>query len=363
LREALTISLVWHCLFLGLILIFFSFNNEWHISSLIERFGAWDGANYIRIVNSGYLNTGDDANMIAFFPLYPMLIRWISAILPWPHLVGVFISILSSLFGHSLLIVLLQSMGLDSSRALRVVFLSFCSPIFIFFFMIYTEGIFLLLTVLSLSFLYRDRFFISAVLGFFAAMTRNFGIFLIFPFLSYIFFEKRKEVYSKLNALYVLLIPAGWSLYLLLNKVVFGEYFHFLDVQNQHWHKKLANPLVQIFSNLTRFHNSEAQGFELIYVDRAATYIAIALLFSYLFAGRVRIKPGLLLWAFFQLTILCSTTWWYSNLRVLALIFPLYIILEDFLSRRPAAYFVFLAGWFGLSLHVVRKFSLSEWMF
>ena len=38
-------------------------------------FYRWDASNYVTIAQNGYVDTGNDANFIVFFPFYPLLIR------------------------------------------------------------------------------------------------------------------------------------------------------------------------------------------------------------------------------------------------------------------------------------------------
>ena len=45
------------------------------LTIVMNMFNHWDAPHYVAIAKNGYVNTGDAANFIVFFPLYPILIR------------------------------------------------------------------------------------------------------------------------------------------------------------------------------------------------------------------------------------------------------------------------------------------------
>ncbi|MCW4031638.1 MAG: hypothetical protein NWE80_04665, partial [Candidatus Bathyarchaeota archaeon] len=45
---------------------------------IMNQFSKWDSPHYMYIAQNGYVNEGDPANFIVFFPLYPLLVRLIT---------------------------------------------------------------------------------------------------------------------------------------------------------------------------------------------------------------------------------------------------------------------------------------------
>ena len=45
------------------------------LSTVMSMFNRWDAPHYVDLAKNWYVNTGDAANFIVFFPLYPILIR------------------------------------------------------------------------------------------------------------------------------------------------------------------------------------------------------------------------------------------------------------------------------------------------
>ena len=116
---------------------------------ILTSLTSWDGWFYLGIVRDGYTAapvSGDYSN-VAFPPLYPMLVRVLSA--PWPAaagLIAVLVSNLAALLGLGLL-VRLGEPYLGRRRARIAAGYLAIYPFASVFAMAYTEGLFLLLVV------------------------------------------------------------------------------------------------------------------------------------------------------------------------------------------------------------------------
>lgn len=131
-----------------------SFDAPFESAEFAETFAAWDSAWYLDIAQRGYVFQENAQSSIAFFPLYPLLIRaaaslfgggerafWVSAIL------------LSycSFFGALLLLHRLTDRLLnDRAAARRAVLYAAVFPFSFPFTRIYTESLFLLLSLASI---------------------------------------------------------------------------------------------------------------------------------------------------------------------------------------------------------------------
>ncbi|HEX5949643.1 MAG TPA: mannosyltransferase family protein [Actinomycetota bacterium] len=143
----------------------------WHnLFTVWERFDAlW----YLRIADEGY-RAGDGS--AAFFPLYPLLTRFLSVVLggrPFPA--SLLVSNAALLGALTLLYDLTRSEISDTAARTTIVLLC-VFPTSFFFFAPYTESLFLLLAVAALWAARRGRWWLAAAAGFGAALTRNIGV-------------------------------------------------------------------------------------------------------------------------------------------------------------------------------------------
>jgi len=195
---------------------------------------AGDAPHYLQIAEVGYLSAGDTVNNIVFYPLYPLLMRGVSYItgdLAWAGIVlsnvclGFAGCSLYTLFGE----VMDDRDGIRSAEALAF-FL--CYPFGMFLTGIYTESLYLLLASLTLLSIYRRRWWGVALFGFLTAISRAQGVVLLLP-AAYEWLldlrQKRRGIVAGIFAM--LAIPAGFGAFLVLNKVVTGDFFAFVEYE------------------------------------------------------------------------------------------------------------------------------------
>lgn len=135
----------------------------------------WDSVWYLRIAGSGYTRTGT-----AFFPLYPLLIHGGAALFGSEIVVGTLISLGAMLLG---LVALhrLVALDLDEPHARLTVVLVAFFPTAFFLSAVYTESLYLGLSVGAIYAARFDRWAWAGVLGALAAATRSSGILLLVP--------------------------------------------------------------------------------------------------------------------------------------------------------------------------------------
>ena len=146
----------------------------WHnLFTVWERFDAlW----FLRIAAEGYRTSDGSA---AFFPLFPLAVRVISFLIGGHPLAAGFIVSNLSILGALIVLYFLTTSEL-SERAARTTVLSLALfPTSFFFFMPYSESLFLLLAVTAFWAARRDRWFLAAMAAALAAATRSVGIVLV----------------------------------------------------------------------------------------------------------------------------------------------------------------------------------------
>ncbi len=187
-----------------------------------------DAPRYLDLAANGYVAEGENAINLVFYPLYPLLMRGLGA-LTGLTAAGMIISQLSYAAASVLLYEFILIDG-DERSAWDGVLLMALYPFSMFAMGIFTEGLFLLLTIGCLYALRKRRFVWAGCVGFLAALTRAQGMLLIFPAVYELVSlrwgrEKRRLRWSDLC---VLLIPAGFGVYLCLNYALHGNFTQFL---------------------------------------------------------------------------------------------------------------------------------------
>jgi hypothetical protein len=139
----------------------------------------WDSTWYLKIAEAGY--TSADPARSAFFPLYPALISIVAAPLGGSLLAaGLLISWVCAL-GFLTVLHRTVAAARDTETATTVVRVAAFVPPAIFLSAIYTEALFLMLSLGALVAARRQHWVWAGVLGAFAASCRSIGVLLVIP--------------------------------------------------------------------------------------------------------------------------------------------------------------------------------------
>ncbi len=118
---------------------------------------------------------------MAFFPLFPLLMRYVGELAGNHLIAGLLVSNASFFFGLLYLYKLLEH-EYDRAVARRAIFYVSIFPTSVYFTAVYTESLFFMLTVASFYYMRSRQWWLAGLLGFFAALTRVEGVLLIVPF-------------------------------------------------------------------------------------------------------------------------------------------------------------------------------------
>lgn len=133
---------------------------------------------YLAIAHHGYAATG--AGSRAFWPLYPELIRVLGYVVGSDVIAGVAISLVS-FAGALVLLHRLAELELGQKAADATVLLLAFAPLSFFFSAVYTESLFLLLSVGAIYAARRERWLLACALAGLATLTRTTGFALFVP--------------------------------------------------------------------------------------------------------------------------------------------------------------------------------------
>lgn len=199
------------------------------IRQIFESSG--DSPHYLYLAEHGYATTGEKANLIVFYPLYPLLIRIFHVVCRDYFVSGVIVSNLAFMAAACVFYELLR-LDYDKKQSVSGLALMIVAPFSMFYSAIFTESVFLLTTVLCLYFMRTKKPLWMAISGFLACLSRTQGIILfvcaLIPVVSDLF--KKKQFHIK-EFLVALMIPLGFLVYLLMNKILFGNWFQYLEFQ------------------------------------------------------------------------------------------------------------------------------------
>lgn len=218
-------------------------------SPLIDVSWQWDGAWYATIIQHGYSwRPGVESN-VAFFPLFPMMVRGVASIFNGTSFYTLGVLMNNVIFFLALIAVWTYAQAKAGAQvAARTVLLVSLFPTAFFFSAAYSEPVFLLASAMSLGALHRREFLFAGGAGLFASLARPTGVLLVIPYVLELMRDRRSTagIRSSLTKFFpALLIPLGVGLYVLYLGVEFGEPLAFAKAQAG-WGRELTFPLLSL---------------------------------------------------------------------------------------------------------------------
>lgn len=287
----------------------------------------WDACWYERIATFGYLS-GDPS--VAFFPLYPLLMRMLGTVLGVNlTLSGLIISQLATVVAL-LGVFRLARHDFGRPTAMRAILYLSVFPSAFFLFMPYTEALFLALAVWALYTARVGAWGWAALLGFLAGITRAQGSLLVVPLGWEALRQWRSsDPCSRRSAVAPFLPLAGFLAFLGYSNIVTGQTTFI--AQRSRWG---AVPLLPWTAVARSWHFLRASGDVIEVVN-----LAFLLLFAGLLVlGLRRLPVSYTLYSAPQLLALSTRQMAVSPLmstsRLVLVLFPAFILLALLLQRR-----------------------------
>ncbi len=338
------------------------FDTVWYLN--ISKYGYWYPTVATFARDHGQLST-------AFFPLYPLLIAMLTALVGTSHRLAsaMLISNLGTLAGFiGVGLFAAQEDGYEAST--RTVRLLAAYPLAFFLAAAYPEGIFLALTAFCLYFMRRGSWYGAAICAFFAALTRFTGIILLLPMLwefgsrhgwwQHAFWEDGRWrrwrrwlcTPSTVEAAAVALaVPIGLGIYMLYLALRFNDPLSFVHAEETSWLHISMPPWQSLTLALYRLFTTPGWTYQeaLILVD-----LVPLVAFSIITLVMVRRQPltfTLYLLGLLLLITISPVSWspdiFVSAGRYLLPAAPIFLLLARWSSRRPGLD-LFLVGCFML---------------
>jgi hypothetical protein len=304
------------------------------LSIVMYMFDKWDTPHYVDIAKNWYINTGDQANFIVFFPFYPILIRLFTLDFDYADLSALIISNVCSLIAFVYLYKLTKFEFNEGVAVKAVLFLS-VFPIAYFLSAPYTEGLFFALVIASVYYARIGKWQFSGLISLLASLTRVAGL-LLLPVLLIEYFHQKGWKPRKIDLciLWIFLSLAGFLIYLGINYQITGNPLTFLTVEATHWYNRL-DPKTGLTTAYGWARNAS-------YPDNISIGIApLAFAFFGLLMVGVsiwrRLRPVYTVYIFLSWALAVSTSWWISVPRYIMAMFPMFILFGLITKRKAVS--------------------------
>ena len=287
--------------------------------SLAPLWTHWDTRHYIGIAEEWYTSVGDERLRLVFFPLYPLLMRWISPLTGGNvFYAGLLISLVCASAACAL-VYDLAYMYDGQKTALRSTAYFLLSPLSVFLCCAYTEALFICLTLAAVCLLRRGHRWAAAACGFLSAFTRMPGVIiaglLIIDWLGRIPEDgfRLRDGMSCLGK--VLLVFGGLFLYWAVNWAITGDPMTYLTYQRENWYQQpgsfwgsTANTMHYFLTTMGDGDWLYTWGFQLL---------CMMMIYLLLAFGEHRLPFDLAAYSFVYVAVVLSPTWLLSAPRYL----------------------------------------------
>jgi len=347
---------------------------------LFDPWGHWDGVWLIKIAVAGYAESDGST---AFFPLYPLLLRYVGVLFGGNLLLtGLAISV--ACYGGAMVLLyrLVREQYDARTAALTVTLISFV-PTSLFFQAVYTESLFLLLSLACFIWARKGSWKLAGLAALLATLTRSTGVLLIVP-MAVCYYEQRDWSWRRTDqhVVNLLLVPLGLLMWMTYLSLAFGRPLLFAAAQEE-WRRSFAAPTVavgralaaavlgaaQLLSrqNLTLYWPVPKPSSAFGMAEHNLVSLAFFLLAAgLLYYGYRRLPPSdwsyFLAAAAYPLFFPAAPMPLLSYPRFLLTIFPAFTVLALVLRDRPRAQWVTLALFVVGLILLTAKFAHFSWV-
>jgi len=353
--------------------------NGW-LGSLLNPWAHWDGVWYVKIATSGYAD-GDGST--AFFPLYPLLLRYVGVVFGGNMVVTGIVISLACYGGCVWLLYRLVRADFDAGIALRAVVYLSIGPLAFFLQAVYTESLFLFLSLACFVFARESRWRMAGIMGLLATLTRSTGVLLLIP-MAYYYYARRSWSLrrSDSHGANLLMVIEGLLVWMTYLSLTFGKPLLFSSAQAQ-WRRGFATPGYTVAKGFVAgvwgAWKLLAAGYSGIFTENPAAASGSDAALANVINLAFLVLAGLLLW--YGARRLPAAYSWYalaalayplffpasrvpllSYPRFTLTVFPLYVALAVFTRDRPKTHIAVVATGLVLLMALTAKFAVFSWV-
>ncbi len=347
-------------------------------SGLPQWIWSWanfDGVHYLTIAKLGYWAQFTQT----FFPLYPLVLRYMGFILHDPHLIitGILISFVAFMFvTHYLRKLWNLDYAENLTQQMLISLLLF--PTSFYFTAVYTESIFLLLVVLSFWWARQKKWWLSAIVAALASATRLTGIFLL-PALLWEWHHgkiKNKKLKSKKNSIIsavealrgllkspiLYIAPLGLITYMTYLHFAFGDALYFWHAQPVFGASRSGGEIIfplQVVWRYLKILTSISPGET--WIISATELLAFLVGCLLLIVGhKYKVRLSYLIFGWLVLIIPSLTGTFSSLARYLLMAIPIFMVL-GLIPQPRVRWFIWCVEFVGL-IYFTLRFVSGHWV-
>lgn len=246
----------------------------------------------------------------------------------------------------------------DSTILWTMIFI-LSSPTAFFWGMVYSESLFLLLSVLSFYWAKKERWWLAGLAGMMAAMTRITGVFI---FLGLLWQYRQKQNKIQFNTLSTLLPIVGLGIYMTYLYFTFGDALMFFNVQSEFGGGRETGRLILLYQVFYRYLKMlmsiplQSWAYYQVLLELiSAIFAMVGLIISYLKI------PRAYFWYVLPAFILPTLTGTFSSMpRYILVFFPIYWAMAKFSSNKLKLLIVVI----GILLQLINLwlFTQGRWV-
>ena len=304
-------------------------------TDFIHCFARWDSAWYMGIVNNGYditphAHIEHNASNWAFFPLFSILVKLVSLVLPISTVkIAFIINNLAFLVSLFILYKYLEN-RLNSNIAYTTILLVAFSPYSIYFSIPYSESLFFLLVITVFYLMQKKEYLYAGLFAMLLSATRTIGVMIVFPILVFaieqIGFRNLlllRNIESHRVLLSLLIAPLGLFIYMQYLYFKVGDALAFSHIQRA-WGRALPhNPLEVLYRGFFKIGSFD---FYISIITAIAILLIAILFYKKLYAEAI----------FSLIAILIPlSTGLFSMPRFIFALFPIYVAITFLIEERP----------------------------
>ena len=328
---------------------------------LFSVWNSWDATNYLSIAQDGYLGS-EGWIFIVFYPLYPSVVGIINATIGNINISAMFVSwsclVIACVYMYKM--IMLDHNDATARRAVKYLLIF---PVTVFLGAPYTESMFIALCCSCIYYVRIHKFWAAGICGLLATLSRNLGLLLVVPMIieilnKYEYKIKAKELWK--DALNLLPLIAGALAYLILNHLLTGNAFSFLEYQSDHWNQRFGsfdNTLRTTWGMLSSVDTENMLKF-VLFLPQFATLIVGGIGLVYV-CKKQYCSYGAYSWAY--LFVAFAPTWLLSGMRYIMGMFTIYPMLAV-LAKNKKVDIVLTAVFIVLAILFAGLYSVGQYV-
>jgi hypothetical protein len=343
----------------GYVTVYWNHGGGAPLAIIADMFNKWDAPHYLDIAKNGYVNVGDPANFIVFFPLYPTLVRFFTMNFNYINYSALAVANACSIVAF-IYLYKLAKLEFGDIAAVRAVLLLSVFPTAYFLSAPYTEGLFFATVIAAVYYARVGKWAFAGVASMLAALSRLAGL-LLLPVLVVEYLHQKgwklKDV--RLDVVWACFASVGFLIYLGINYSVAGNPFQFVIIEAQHWQTTI--------DPWTGLNNMYGWMLHASYPDNVTIGLAP---FVFVFFGLAmfglsvwrRMRPCYVVYMFLYWGIAIATSWGISVPRYIMAMFPMFLLAASSIKNKFALGVVVVASG-AVMCYFTMLFALGIWAF